>query len=173
MKPLSLLAAAVLTLGVATALAAPAAGAGAPADPTEGAQKLDLAKATALGGGKMLLIQGKARKNAPGKFSLEGLSVMQPVVVSLLTRPAKSGAQLSVLKPFVQAPPKTERTDTTGLARLSFRVQGDALIQVQPEGEPGEYQLMVWVGPELRPPMASPFTSVTADSLRNATEVKK
>jgi hypothetical protein len=142
-----------------------AQGQAAAGDPTEGAFKLDLSKASPLHGGKWLLLEGRAGAK-PAKFSLEGLGVMQPVVLSLVTKPPTAGVQLAASKPWSKAPPSTARSDAKGKAQLSFRVQGDALIQVQSQTEV-PYQMMVWVGPELRPPLASPFKPATAQALNH------
>lgn len=139
---------------------------GMPSDPTEGALKLDLSKAEMLHGGKLLLIQGNARTKLATRLSLEGLSVMQPVVLSLLTERPVADVTLSALKPMTQVPEKTVSTDNTGKTQLAFRVQGDAIIQIQAAKKETPYQLMVWVGPELRTPMPSPFKSANPEALR-------
>lgn len=144
-----------------------------PGDPTAGALKLDANKGEAMGGGKLTLLEGSAKAASPTAFSLEGLSVMQPVVITLLTRKPTTGVKLEARKPFSSTTEvKSATSNARGVAQLTLRAQGDVLVRVS--GKDGTaYQLAIWVGPELRPPMASPFKPAKAEALRAYSGRKK
>lgn len=161
MRPTRQVAAAVLLCVAAAGARAQAA----PEDPTAGAIKLDLAKAEAWHGGRLVLMEGQTVAGRPTRFSLEGLFVMQPVVATLQARGAQPAIELAAVKPLSKAPARRADADAQGRATLSFRAQGDALLQVSaPAAVP--YQLAVWVGPEMNPPLPSPFKATPAATLR-------
>lgn len=151
----------------------PEAYANAPADPDAGVMNLPYRTGTPKHGGHVLLVEGTAKSNADDRFSLEGLAVTQPVVVVLMPKDASSQLNLTASKWNANGPKKQAGTGAGGLARMSFRAQSGARLAVRAQGAGGPYQMLVWVGPELKPAMKSPFSKTQADVLRKAKPLAK
>jgi hypothetical protein len=161
--------AALLACGaVAPACAQSGAGSKAPADPNEGALMLPLKAGTALHGGRLVLAQGTARPGREERFGVEGLSVLQPAVVTVLPRDAKAALTLQVRRWGESQGGQSADVGAAGLAQVAFRTQPDAGITVLNRGKVDmPYQLALWVGPEMRPPLPTPFKPARAEALRS------
>lgn len=121
-------------------------------------------KGEAFKGGRLLYVDGSSDGVKPVRYGLEGVGITQPISVSILTRPAVAKVKLTAVKWGSASPGTQVETDARGAASLSFRVQGDAQLIVQ--GPKATFQVMVWVGPELKPPLKPPFTAAKAEALR-------
>lgn len=114
--------------------------------------ELQLRKEPEFATGQVALVQGTTAANAL-RFRLNNLSVLQPVIASVLARETNDELQISLLKPGRESPKLSASTRGEGSATLSTRTQGglDFLIE-GPAGTP--FALMVWVSDELTPRLA-------------------
>lgn len=141
------------------------------AAPGEGVFNLDPAKAIDFKGGKLYLVQGEVKADKPETLELGGLSVMQPVAVHLVTRPATPGVALTLFKPLGgDRARRVVTTQASGQVGSAFRAQGETQLRIG--GKPGatpagvRYQMSIWVAPEAVPELAPPFRAVSAESLQ-------
>lgn len=120
-------------------------------------------------GGKTVYLEGVAGAKIPHHFALEGLSINQPIVVAVQAKDPKKKILLSANKIAASenATPKGKSSVSgdDGRAMFSFRAQGEVRITVLAETSTA-YQLMVWVGPDIRLPLESPFKPVSSEQLR-------
>jgi hypothetical protein len=135
-------------------------------DPDAGALALPYKTGEQIHGGRVVFAEGNATNTRADRFMLDGLSVMQPVVVSLVPKDPKVRLTLTVGKGGGKPPSKQADTGTKGLASVGVRTQGAAYVTVRANASTTPYQVMVWVGPEIKPALASPFKSVKPDVLR-------
>jgi predicted RecA/RadA family phage recombinase len=141
------------------------------AAPGEGIFNIDRAKGIDFKGGKLYLVQGEVKADKPETLELGGLSVMQPVAVHLVTRPATAGIALTLSKPLGgEQAKRVLTTAATGQVGDAFRAQGEALLRIG--GKPGatpagvRYQMSIWVAPEIAPELAPPFRAASVESLQ-------
>jgi predicted RecA/RadA family phage recombinase len=141
------------------------------AAPGEGIFTLDPAKAIDFKGGKLYMVQGEVKADKPETLELGSLSVMQPVAVHLVTRPATAGIALTLSKPMAgERAKRVLTTAATGQVGSAFRAQGEAQLRIG--GKPGatptgvRYQMSIWVAPEAVPELAPPFRAASAESLQ-------
>lgn len=137
-----------------------------PDDLTAGVLMLPFRDGEPLYGGWVLYAEGVATSSRDDRFGLEGLAVTQPVVVSVLPKDPKVRLTLSVGKLPTEPAGRLADTGDEGLANVTFFTQGDARVTVRSTGASTPYQLMVWVGPEVRPTMPSPFKAAKPEALR-------
>jgi hypothetical protein len=160
--------AAVAVAGVLPLSAAWAADKGpqTPDDLDKGVSFIPWKDAEPFKGGKLAYVEGTSVDGGDVTFGLERLSVTQPVSVSVLAKQPAGRLRLTAVKWDKQAPGKQVETDRRGAASLSFRVQGDARLVVRGLGAKTAFQLMVWVGPDLKPPLPSPFVPGKPEQMR-------
>ena len=111
---------------------------------------------SSLPSGKFVAVQGNAG-TAGEKFILENLSILQPVEVTLLAKDDKAELNLQLSKFDWKNPDRSGSTKGTGSATFHVSTQGDLKIQVSASQSETPYQLAVWVGDELQPPMPPAF----------------
>ena len=110
----------------------------------------------AVQNGKVMALQGTVGQGGE-KFILEGLGILQPVEVTLLSKDPDSDLTLQLCKFDWKKPEKTGSTKGTGIQTFKVRTEGDLKIFVASSQGEQPYQLAVWVGDEMRPGMKSAF----------------
>lgn len=123
-------------------------------------------------GGRLVYVNGTSDASRDVRFGLERLSISQPLSVSVMTKNPGARLRLTAAKWGGTGGSKKVETDKRGAASLAFRVQGDAQLIVRGLGAQTPFQLMVWVGPELKRPLKSPFSAAKAEALRSGKGVK-
>jgi len=106
--------------------------------------------------GKFVAVQGNAGSGGE-KFLLENLSLLQPVEVTLLSNAPENDLNLQLSKFDWKKAERSGSTKGSGSRTFQIRAEGDLKILVSsPQGEK-PYQLAVWVGDEIKPPMPPAF----------------
>ncbi|OQA34537.1 MAG: hypothetical protein BWY57_00393 [Betaproteobacteria bacterium ADurb.Bin341] len=113
---------------------------------------------SSLPSGKFVAVQGSAG-TAGEKFVLENLSILQPVEVTLLAKDDRAELKLQLGKFDWKNPDRSGSTKGSGSATFHVRTEGDLKIQVSASQPETPYQLAVWVGDEVQPPMSPAFVS--------------
>lgn len=126
-----------------------------------------------LHGGRVIYAEGTASAAREDRFGLQGLAVTQPVVVSVIPKDPAVRLQLAVRRPGVDRVGRQADTGTPGIATVTFRTQGEAHIHVRAAAGASPYQVMVWVGPEIRPALAPPFRAVKAEVLKTGKDATR
>lgn len=117
--------------------------------PSAKAYRLQLKQFTQIPKGKAALVQGAANP-AGDRFFVQDLSIIQPVVVTLVTRDKADDVKLRLAKYQFDEADKTASTKGTGTATIKLRTQGEMKIVVS-GADAKPYQLVVWAGPEVKP----------------------
>jgi hypothetical protein len=121
--------------------------------------KLDLIAAPGLPNGKVRTIQGTARM--PGdQFFIESAGVLQPVVITLIAQNEGDKIDIFIGKQRWDEKLKTGSTGLEGQITFKLRTQGEVRMTVLADGEPKPYWLVVYVGDEVKPELASVMTSM-------------
>lgn len=81
---------------------------------------------------------------------MEHLSIIQPVVVAVITRSPDDDVRLQLSKYRFDTADKSASTKGSGKAAITLRTQGEVKIVVTGQ-DAAKYQLMVWAGDELKP----------------------
>ncbi len=126
------------------------AGAARPADAT--AEKLELQADSRIEKGKGAVVKGTVDPEGL-RYSVGGLSILQPVVVTLLTRDETDEVTLSLFKSGWEESLRSGSTRGSGVAQLEFRTEGGVNILVRGSSASSPFALIVWAGDELRPRM--------------------
>lgn len=137
----------VLAIGIAAALAAGSVASAQTPSPT--AVRLQLKQSPQVQTGKAALVQGTS-KAAGDRFFVENLSIIQPVIVTLLARNKEDDVKLQLSKYRFDQADKTASTKGTGKATIKLRTQGEMKIVVS-GADPMAYQLLIWAGEEVKP----------------------
>jgi hypothetical protein len=120
------------------------------AEPKVPVTKVELRENPALAKkGKVAIYKGEADKDGVA-FYVEGLGIGVPVVAFLAS---EAGAPMTLqLKNDMSEKweRKVERDPKTGIAEARFRTEGPAMLLVTSSGPRAKYQLVVWVGPEIK-----------------------
>lgn len=170
-----LLIAAVALSGQAIPQAIPAAtqaaSTGRPEDPT--AAKLELQADPTIEKGKGAVVKGTVDPEGL-RYSVGGLSILQPVVVTLLARDEADEVTLSLFKAGWESSLRTGSTRGSGVAQFEFRTEGGVNILVRGSSAASPFALIVWAGDELRPRMndvvVSPAKSRKGESAATAAD---
>jgi hypothetical protein len=100
----------------------------------------------------------KGTADAEGhRYLLSNLNTLQPILVSLEGVNPGDEFTLTVYKEGWKEPKREASTRDGGVARVRFRTYGDAHLRVASSSGSKPYQLLVTIGPELRPPIAPVF----------------
>src|SRR6266852_3373916 len=91
-------------------------------------------------------------------FFVQGISIYSPDYVGITAEDPSTGIQISLHKEIWDQPSIPGRTDDQGHWEARFKTTGDFGIKVVPDKLPAKYSLIVWVGKEVDPQLASPFT---------------
>jgi hypothetical protein len=106
--------------------------------------------------GKVMALQGTVGQGGE-KFILEGLGILQPVEVTLLSKVPDADLALQLCKFDWKKPERSGSTKGTGIQTFKIRTEGDLKIFVASAQGEQPYQLTVWVGDEMRPGMRPAF----------------
>ncbi len=87
---------------------------------------------------------------AGDRFFVENLSIIQPVIVTLVTANKDDDVRLQLSKYRFDVADKSASTRGTGKATFKLRTQGEMKIVVTGP-LPKKYQLVIWAGDELKP----------------------
>jgi hypothetical protein len=136
-------------------LAAPAAAQeiNLPPKPDDTVPRLELKPDPAVEKGRVAAVQGTLGPE-PIRFAIGELSILQPVVVMLLSQDAADDLTLSLFKGDWTTVRRTGSTKGSGIARFEFRTQGGVNILLRGSSTPVPFALVVWAGNELHPPMS-------------------
>ncbi len=85
------------------------------------------------------------------RFAVGSLSILQPVVITLLARDPADDLKLTLFKKDWKEPRRAGSTGTRGLVAFDFRTEGGVNILVQSSGPPQAFALVAWAGEEIRP----------------------
>lgn len=117
--------------------------------PSPKASRLQPKQFAQIPNGKAALVEGAASPTGD-RFFIENLSIIQPVVVTLITRDKADDVKLQLSKYRFEEADKTASTRGTGRATIKLRTQGEMKIVVS-GADAKKYQLVVWAGPEVKP----------------------
>lgn len=114
-------------------------------DPT--AYRLDLKAIPELEQGKIAMAEGTA---GPGgvRFVAENLSILQPVVVTVLAKNPDDDVRVSLSKYRYDESDRSGTTKGEGMYTTRLRTQGDLKVVVSAP-DPRPFQLVVWAGDEV------------------------
>lgn len=157
-----LLAAALIVAGCAAsapALAQPPPGASASPQVYE----LKLEAAPEIKNGRVAAAQGTATATGE-RLMLGGLSILQPVAISLIAQYPADDLRLELSKFTTDTAVRAGSTMGEGVCTFQFRTEGDVLIKVTSPGGPKPFRLVAWAGDEVVPELPSIFTPVQAAS---------
>lgn len=155
-------------IGLVVVLPAAASAQPAPGPQKEDASipKLELARDAAVAKGQVAAVQGTVDGRGV-RYSVAGLSILQPVVVTLLARDESDDLTLSLFKHNWTEPRRNGSTRGKGIASFEFRTEGSLNVLVRSESEARPFALVVWAGDELRPPMRDIVVTTDEHRKRN------
>lgn len=106
--------------------------------------------------GKVMALQGTVGQGGE-KFIIEGLGILQPVEVTLISKDPNADLTLQLCKFDWKKPERSGSTKGTGIQTFKIRTEGDLKIFVAAAQGENPYQLAVWVGDEVRPGIRPAF----------------
>lgn len=117
--------------------------------------------------GRVAAVQGTANSTGE-KLMLGGLSILQPVAISLIARYPSDDLRLELSKFTTDTAVRTASTKGEGVCTFEFRTEGDVQIKVtSPEG-PKPFRLVAWAGDEVAPELPPAFVPAKAEAGRLA-----
>lgn len=111
--------------------------------------RIEFKKIPELPKGRISLAEGTAGPDGV-KFVAEHLSILQPVVVTVLAKNADDDVQVRLSKYRYDQADRSGSTQGTGTYTTKLRTQGDLKVVVT-AARPTPFQLVVWAGDELQP----------------------
>jgi hypothetical protein len=81
-------------------------------------------------------------------YFVKGISMYQPVYVTVVAENAVEKVDISLCKNNWKAPNKTGTTDAKGNWKAKFKTEGSFGIQIAKHNPSVKYRIMVWVGKE-------------------------
>lgn len=142
----------ILLASIAVASHIPlAAQSGRGAAPSARVVKLALQDDAALEDGRIAIVEGVA--DARGlRYSLPGISILQPVAVTLLSPEENPSLEISLHPSRWEEAVRAVRLEGRMARTLKFRHQGAVGIKVRSlDGRPQRFDLLAWVGTEITP----------------------
>jgi hypothetical protein len=124
-----------------------------PAKPDDTVPKLELKPDPAVKKGQVAVVQGTLGPE-PIRYVVGSLSILQPVVVMLLSHDVADDLTLSLFKGDWTTARRTGSTKGSGIVLFEFRTQGGVSILLRGSSIPVPFALVVWAGDELHPPMS-------------------
>jgi len=94
------------------------------------------------------------------RFAVGGLSILQPVVVSLMSEVPGEELRLSIFKQGWSGARRSGSTGTSGAVQFQFRTEGGMNILVEGPSRPARFVLAVVAGDEVQLPMKDVFLPV-------------
>lgn len=129
-----------------------AAALGAAKEPT--AKPLALKKVEGLTNGRLAYVVGKTTRDGQ-RFYASNLLVTQPVIVTLKSDDPANDIRLEVTKTQWSKAEREVSTGAKGRVQLKFRTQGEFGLAVSGSDAGKPYRMTVWIGDEVKRPMAS------------------
>ncbi len=129
-----------------------AAAFGAAKEPT--AKPLALKKVDGLTNGRLAYVVSKTTPDGQ-RFYASNLLVTQPVIVTLKSDDPANDIRLEVTKTQWSKAERDVSTGTKGRVQLKFRTQGEFGLAVSGSDAGKPYRMTVWIGDEVKRPMAS------------------
>ena len=117
------------------------------------AYKLNLKPAEGLPNGKVATLQGTANPKGD-RFFVESVGVLQPVVVTLVAKNKGDVIKLVLGKQRWDEALRQGTTGPNGMVTFKVRTQGELRMTVSGDGAK-PYNLIVWVGDEVKPDFAA------------------
>ena len=111
---------------------------------------LKLAAHPGITNGKVAAIKGMIDGDGL-RFAVASLSILQPVVITLLARDPADNLKLTLFKKDWKEPRRAGSTGSGGLVAFDFRTEGGVNILVQSSGPVRPFCLVAWAGEEIRP----------------------
>lgn len=103
--------------------------------------------------GKVEVVRGEAGPDGH-RFFLERMNVLTPVSVTLMSADPSDDVELLLTKYAWDRPLRSGRTGREGLVNFKFRTEGEFQATVRADAAGAPYQLVVWVGDELKPDLS-------------------
>ena len=100
--------------------------------------------------GKAVIVRGESTPQGH-RYFLEGLNMLTPVSVTLVAKRPGDDVQLAITKLSWAKAERVGSTGKEGIISFRFRTQGEFQMTVSAQGEPKPYQLVAWVGDEVKP----------------------
>jgi hypothetical protein len=122
--------------------------------------KLALKATPEIKNGKIAMVEG-ATELAGHLFVVESLTILQPVTITVIAKNAADDIRLELFKYFWDKPAREGSTKVAGHHTFKIRTQGELGIVVTSAQERRPYQLIVWAGDEVRPPMKPVLVSTS------------
>lgn len=115
--------------------------------------ELELRDDPEVASGRVAVVEGTT--NAVGRrYRLGKLSVLQPVMASVLARDAQTDLRLTLLKPGRESRAPSGSTRGEGSVTLFTRTEGGLDFLVEGPDGSTPFALLVWVSDEVTPPLA-------------------
>ncbi len=115
--------------------------------------RIVLKKIPELDKGKIMMAEGTAGPEGV-KFVSENLSILQPVIVTVLAKNPDDDVRVQLSKYRYDQADRKGSTKGSGIYTTKLRTQGDLKVVVSAP-TPTPFQLLVWVGDEVKRPMKS------------------
>ena len=125
---------------------------GAAKEPT--AKPLALKKVDGLTNGRHAYVDSKTARDWQ-RFYASNLLVTQPVIITLKSDDPANDIQLKVTKTQWSKAEREVSTGTKGRVQVRFRTQGEFGLAVSGADAGKPYRMTVWIGDEVKRPMAS------------------
>lgn len=116
---------------------------------------LRLASSAEVKSGQVAAVKGTVNE-AGLRFAVGGLSILQPVVVTLFAREPADDLTLTLFKNDWKRPRRTGATGARGRVSFTFRTEGGVNILVRSSGTPQPFTLVAWAGDEIHPSSMKP-----------------
>lgn len=124
------------------------------ADKEPAAKPLALKKIDGLANGRLAYVVSKTARDGQ-RFYASNLLVTQPVIVTLKSDDPANEIQLKVTKTQWSKAEREVSTGAKGRVQLKFRTQGEFGLAVSGADAGKPYRMTVWIGDEVKRPMAS------------------
>ena len=125
---------------------------GAAKEPT--AKPLALKKVDGLTNGRLAYVVSKTARDGQ-RFYASNLLVTQPVIITLKSDDPANDIQLKVTKTQWSKAEREVSTGARGRVQVKFRTQGEFGLAVSGADAGKPYRMTVWIGDEVKRPMAS------------------
>lgn len=100
--------------------------------------------------GKAVIVRGESTPQGH-RYFIENLNMLIPVAVTLVARNPEDDIRLAISKVSWARPEREGGTGKDGSVSFRFRTQGEFQMTVSAPGEAKPYQLVAWVGDEVKP----------------------
>lgn len=132
-----------------------------PGEPEPGVTVLELGKDPALQSLQFVAIEDVAGSGGV-RFAVGGLSILQPVIVTLVAADSAQDLRIEIFKKGWDTPRRVANTGSAGITEIAFRTEGGLNIRVTGPAQAAKFALAVVAGPEMRPPMKDVFVPARA-----------